>query len=138
MTACLALAAERGIRFEQIQEIGYIHSDIEVIIARGLSGELTEEAAVEMLTQSDYDLQELWGFKKDAAFHTYPRKFRFLLCWVGRTFECTDTGERLTLTKDMVYERALIPIGVCHLDLGRLDAYHRHVGDLIELENHNG
>lgn len=133
MTACLALAAERGLREEEIREINFIHSDVEVITARGLSGELSEEAAIEMLTDSDYQLQELWGFSKDANFHTYAKSFLFKRQWVGRTFKCLVTGETLTLQKGMVHERAFIPIGGCYLDLGRLDAYSRIVGDIVEV-----
>ena len=137
MAACPIFAAERGLSEEEIREIGFIHSDIEVITTRGLSGELSEEAAVEMLTDSDYQLQELWGFSKDIRFHTYAKRFRFQLQWCGRTFQCEGTGERLTLTKDMIHERAFIRIGECYLDLGRLDAYSRRVGNLSEVFTFN-
>lgn len=53
--------------------------------------------------------------------------------WVGRRFQCGETGVIVTLTEDMVRPRAFIGVGNGAIDLG--DGYYsRRVGDVIELK----
>lgn len=53
--------------------------------------------------------------------------------WVGRRFQCGETGVVVTLTEDMVRPRAFIGIGKGAIDLGD-GFYSRRVGDVIELK----
>ncbi|ATN92917.1 hypothetical protein QGX11_gp154 [Pseudomonas phage PPSC2] len=53
--------------------------------------------------------------------------------WVGRSFQCMETGVIVTLTDEMVQPRAFIGVGNGAIDLG--DGYYsRRVGDVIELK----
>ncbi|AMR57275.1 hypothetical protein vB_PsyM_KIL3b_0023 [Pseudomonas phage vB_PsyM_KIL3b] len=53
--------------------------------------------------------------------------------WVGRRFQCGETGVIVTLTEDMVRPRAFIGVGNGAIDLG--DGYcSRRVGDVKELK----
>jgi hypothetical protein len=54
--------------------------------------------------------------------------------WVGRTYECQRSGERLTLTDDLVQFRAFIGVGEGAIDLGD-GHYMRIVGNVIEVKD---
>jgi hypothetical protein len=133
MSVCRILAKERGLTLDEVLEIDKVHLDIAAITADCLLGKLTEEVACEMLTQSDYELQSLWGFPKDASYHVYARRLKFKLAWVGRTFKCVDTGTLVTLRSVDVYERSLVSVGHGAIDLGRFEAYHRVIGNVVEV-----
>lgn len=53
--------------------------------------------------------------------------------WVGRSFQCMETGVIVTLTDEMVQPRAFIAIGNGAIDLGD-GFYSRRVGNIIELK----
>lgn len=50
--------------------------------------------------------------------------------WIGRTFKCLDTGEKVKLTKKMVKPKAFISIGNGYIDLG--DGYYYRGGGNIQ------
>lgn len=53
--------------------------------------------------------------------------------WVGRKFQCTQTGVVVTLTEDIVFPRAFIGVGNGAIDLGD-GFYSRRVGSIVELK----
>lgn len=56
--------------------------------------------------------------------------------WVGRKFKCLETGEEFTIPDD-VRECDFFKVGNGFIDVGRLDAYSRRGGDIVEVKGGN-
>ena len=56
------------------------------------------------------------------------------LTWGGRIFKCKDTGEEVLIVGDMIYEGSFIPVGNGAIDLGRVNSYHRIIGNVEEIK----
>lgn len=56
----------------------------------------------------------------------------FKEAWVGRVFECINTGKRLTIPEN-VQERDFYSFGECFIDVGRWPYYSRMGGDIREI-----
>lgn len=61
------------------------------------------------------------------------RAERFKRQWAGRTFKCLETGATFTIPED-VYETAFYAVGKGYIDVGRLGAYSRYGGKLVEVK----
>lgn len=132
MTACRILGANRGLTEEALCRIDDMHIQNEELIRQFLKNNTPEHIAVEMLTAADYDLQLMWGFPMDRAFHTLPKQYLFRKAWYGRKFRCNDTGEEFEIPID-VYETAYYGVGNGGIDVGRYRAYHRIIGNVVEV-----
>ena len=56
--------------------------------------------------------------------------------WAGKTFECNETGERLTIPEDVV-ECDFFTFGKCFIDVGRWGSYSRAGGSFQEITEDN-
>ena len=134
MSCNIELAKARGVE-HNIDKINMLHNLRErqmEIANKGLSlSEVAERSLI--LHDIEFQLQELWGFPRDGRYHISVDNFKFLCNWVGRVFTCTDTNETIILGREDVYECAFISVGKGFIDLGRLNAYHRIIGNVVEV-----
>ncbi len=131
MTACRRLGALRKIPEADLLQIDSLHVAADELMRKGISGELDDEYVKVLLTNLDYELQGLWRFPADKAFHTYVNVYRFRKEWVGKSYRCLATGVERTISyEDMLktQETDEIPVGEGFVDVGRLDGYHRLIG----------
>ena len=99
MTANRELAKQRNITEQNIAYIDEMHSLLEKLI-ESYTLEIPYEEALELVHSAEFTLQELWGFPKNASYHTWYKKLNekaFCLTWQGRKFKCLDTGEVVEL-----------------------------------------
>lgn len=135
MTANRQLAAQRAISQENIEAIDALHKMLEKLIA-SYTLEIPYEEARDLVRSVEFTLQRLWGFPEDESYHSWVDVLadkHLELVWAGRTFECQTTGEHRTLTKHDTHERNFIAIGACNIDFGAAGAYHRVLGNLVEI-----
>jgi hypothetical protein len=139
MAACPALAKQRGLTELDLAKIEAIHEDCETLLREyKADGFNFLRIKLDMLRNWEYDLQELWGFPLDERYHTRGERLKNIHLqqqWVGRTFECVDSGNRETITKDRVGEGKLFGVGHGFIDFGRAGGYHRIGGKLREVGN---
>lgn len=135
MSANLELAKQRGISQENIEAINNLHELLERLISC-YTLEVDYQEARDLVRSTEFTLQRLWGFPEDESYHSWVDMLadkHLELVWSGRTFECQTTGARRTLTKHDTYERNFIAIGACNIDFGAAGAYHRVLGNLVEI-----
>ncbi len=135
MTINLELAKQRGISQENIEAINNLHELLERLISC-YTLEVDYQEARDLVRSTEFTLQRLWKFPEDEGYHSWVDMLadkHLELVWAGRTFECQTTGERRTLTKHDTYERNFIAIGACNIDFGAAGAYHRVLGNLVEI-----
>lgn len=124
MTACRRLAKQQCVDEATCLEIDQLHEDIDAFICGAIDNKADEAWVLEVLTDYDYDLQSLWNFKRDAAYHTLFKKYLFKKQWYNRTFQCNTTGEIFTIPFE-VQEIDFCSFGNAYVDVGRLNAYSR-------------
>jgi len=135
MSANLELAKQRGISQENIEAINSLHKLLEKLIS-SYTLEVDYQEARDLVRSANTTLSSLWGFTYDERFDQWTPRFerRWMeLMWLGKTYECQDTGQRKTIQKEEVYGGNFLRIGNCYLDLGRAGAYHRVLGNLKEI-----
>lgn len=131
MTANRELAEHRGLCEAQIQEIDRLHEHLDKIMNYFIEQGWTQ-AREDEIHDIEYLLQQAWGFPKDCGYHRYAHQYAFICQWYNRTFRCVETGEEITLGKD-IQERQYIPFGKCAIDLGVLNGYSRKIGNIQEI-----
>lgn len=135
MAANMQLVEERGVSDDSVEKINALHDALTNLITE-YSLECDYDDAFALVTRAEFQLQRLWGFSEDSAFHTWVKRLNykhFQLFWVGRTFQCHETGAVVTIPED-IYERQLIHIsGVSAIDLGVCNGYSRMIGKVKEV-----
>jgi hypothetical protein len=131
MSANLELAKERGLSDEDIFEINKLHEHLEALIGYSIAADWSKEVE-DAIHEFEFQLQRLWKFTEDKRFHTWAPRYAFLCQWFGRSFRCLDTGETITLGKD-IHPKQFISFGNCAIDLGVLNCYSRKIGNIQEI-----
>lgn len=132
MSANRELAELRGISEHNIQEIDRIHTLIDKFMSVWVYQPFSN-ARKEEIHDMEYLLQQCWGFPQDCGYHRYANDYEFQSKWVGRVFQCEDTGEKVTIPYG-VKECNYFKVGDGAVDVGRLDAYSRIIGNVIEVK----
>lgn len=131
-----ALADERGISQQNREYIDQLHLMLEELIET-YTLDVDFDKAYELCHDIEYLLQDLWGFSRNKHFHSWAASLKqkwMNLTWTGRTFKCKDTGEVVVIPEEWVYEGSFIKVGDGALDLGRVNSYHRILGDIEEIK----
>lgn len=131
MTANLDLAKERGLSEEEILQINELHQALEYYTDLFIKVPWNQKAE-DIIHNLEFTAQRLWKFPEDKRFHTWAPRYAFLCNWFGRTFKCLDTGETITLGKD-IHPKQFISFGKCAIDLGVLNGYSRKIGNIQEI-----
>lgn len=132
MSANMELAKARNISESNIDHINAIHDALEKMI-ECYSLECDYDSVIEMFHFAEFTLQELWGFTRDARYHTWVNRLtqqHLNLMYGGRTFWCNDSKVKRTLTGPF-HQGQLIGVGEGFIDINV--AYHRKVGNITEL-----
>lgn len=131
----MELAKQRGISQENIEAINSLHELLEKLIS-SYTLEVAYTEARDLVRSANMTLSSLWGFTYDERFDQWTPRFsqRWMeLTWLGRVFECQETGDVQKIELDDVYECNLWPCGNGGIDLGRAGGYHRILGNLKEI-----
>lgn len=131
MAANLELAKERGLSEEDISKINELHEALEYYTDLFIKVPWNQKAE-DIIHNLEFAAQRLWKFPGDKRFHTWAPRYAFLCNWFGRSFKCLDTGETITLGKD-IYPKQFISFGKCAIDLGVLNGYSRKIGNIQEI-----
>ncbi len=132
MTANRELAELRGVSEYNIQEIDRIHTLIDKFMNVWVYEPFSESRKDE-IHDMEYLLQRCWGFPEDCGYHRYANEYEFKCGWVGRTFQCEETGEKVTIPFG-VKECNYFKVGNGAVDVGRLNAYCRIIGNVSEIK----
>lgn len=136
------LAKQRGLCEEDIANIEALHDDCDTILREYVaSGRDNLQINLDLLKKFEFRLQHLWGFPPDERYHTRGillKNIHLQQEWVGRTFECIESGVRATVSEGNVSEGALFLVGNGFIDFGRAGAYHRIGGNIREVSNVDG
>lgn len=128
------LAKERNISDVNVALIARFH----VLLCRLIDSYTLEEdyyEAKELVRSVEFLLQDLWVFSRDERYHTWINKLRdrhLSLQWEGKQYLCEDTDTVHTL-KGPFYEGQFIPVGNGAIDIGRIGAYSRCIGNIHQL-----
>lgn len=120
------LAEQRGVSEHNIKEIDRIHDLIDNFMNVWVY-EPFSESRKEEIHAMEYILQRCWGFSEDCGYHRYANDYEFKCGWVGRVFQCNETGEKVTIPYG-VKECNFFTVGNGYVDIGRLNAYARFSG----------
>lgn len=131
MTANRELAEARGLSEYQIQEIDRLHVHLDKTMDYFIDQGWTQSREDE-IHDIEYLLQQAWGFPKDCGYHRYAPQYAFVCQWYNRTLRCVETGEEITLGKD-IHPKQFISFGKCAIDLGVLNGYSRKIGNIEEI-----
>ena len=71
MTINPRLAEKRGISKETLAKIEHLHSYRNHLDKDRLEGKLSRDEYLKLWAANEYDLQELWGFPRDASMHAF-------------------------------------------------------------------
>ena len=126
------LALERGLSQYEIEAIEVIHEKLYKWLALA-SVEDFNQYVYDKIEAYEYEAQGLWGFPQSGRYHTWKCLYEFRCDWVGRVFKCLDTGETFTIPND-VQERGYFQVGNGAIDCGRLKAYSRVIGNIVEIK----
>lgn len=99
MAANPILVKSRGISDDDVVMINTLHAHLEMFIDETKAGD-DYEARLAHVRSIEFQLQDLWGFTRDSAYHTWVNKLsdRFReLKYVGRTYRCKETGLERTV-----------------------------------------
>lgn len=127
MTASRTLAQLRGVDEATFLEIDKIHESTDNYIKEAIDNNYWEDVVKVALQDTDFLLQELWGFEEDKSKHTLFKKYLFKKQWYGKKYKCVKTGEEFTIPFD-VKECDFYQVGEGFVDVGRLDSYSRFSG----------
>lgn len=136
MTANPTLVKLRGIDEESVKQINLLHEKLDNLMSRANIG-VFSQSVYDEIERIEVALQVLWKFGVDKSKHKWKNLYKFRCRWVGRKFECQDTGEVITITGD-IRERDCIHCGKGAIDLGRLDGYYRIIGNIKEHKGKDG
>lgn len=129
------LADERGVSEKDREYIDQCHLMLEELIdTYNLS--IDFDKAAELCHDIEYLLQRLWKFPEDDYYHTWINSLKqkwMLLTWQGRKFRCKDTSVTIQLVDIDIYERNLVGVGNCFIDLGVANGYSRFGGNIEEI-----
>lgn len=131
MTANPALIKMRGIDKQSEQEINDLHDKLDELMSRA-NLTVFNQVAYDEIERIEMALQILWRFGIDKSMHVHKHLYKFRCQWLGRKFQCMDTGVVVEIPED-VRERDLIVVGEGYVDTGRLDGYHRIGGNVKEI-----
>jgi len=126
------LAKLRGISEEDTQKIDEIHEQLEKLVSRATNGAFNT-SVYNAIEQKEFELQALWGFPQDANYHSWKDAYAFKAQWCGRRYRCIDTGEEFVIPFE-VRERDYFVVGNGAIDCGRLNGYHRIIGNVQEVK----
>lgn len=126
------LALQRGLSQGSIDAIEVIHEKLYKWLALA-SVEDFDQYVYDKIEAYEYEAQRLWGFPQSGRYHTRKYLYEFRCDWVGRVFKCLDTGETFTIPPN-VHETDFFPVGKGAIDVGRLKAYSRVVGNVVEIK----
>lgn len=129
MVANRRLAEQRGISEEECLEIDKLHNFSETIMNYYLDSGDPFNTAKFMLTGIDFELQRLWRFPQDEAFHTLYKRYDFKCLWAGRQFRCKKTGSVFKIPNS-VTPKDFYGVGDGFIDVG--DGYYCRFGGAIE------
>lgn len=127
----MRLARERGLGEGGIEAIKATHEVLNEMLSSGQVGSFSHDM-YDNIEACEYLLQDLWGFPKDPAFHTWKHRYNFKCQWAGRKFRCTRTGEEFIIPNS-VEERDYFSFGDSAIDVGRIGCYCRIIGDVVEI-----
>ena len=122
MSVNMALAERQGLTEEDIRGIEAIHNLLERMMEISKHG--YSEFLYRFIEDTEYILQDVWGFPQDPSKHTWKYRYKFKTAWVGTKWRCTETGEMFTVPVD-VEEKDCYYWGEAMLDVGVLDGYCR-------------
>ena len=135
MTASRALGLERNIPESTLLVIDSIHDKLEILLDT-YSLECDFDTTRALVLQANRALQALWKFDIDDRYDTWSPKLtykHFASGWVGRSFECVETGTVMTIPEG-IHERQMIYISdKSSIDLGVCNGYHRKIGNIREV-----
>lgn len=138
MAVNMVLANRLGISQENIEKINAIHEDIATLVdSYEIESPEIYTSTRQQITRFEFMLQELWGFRQNASYHTHVQRLadkHLQLEWVGRVFQCVKTRKVKTIEKADVYECGTWCVGECMIDFGRAGAYSRIVGEIEEIK----
>ena len=118
------LAKERELSDEDCQKLDEIHQEISSILENKAFFGTFDKDIYNHIEDLEYELQRLWGFEQNCAYHRHKHEYEFRCQWVGRKFRCNTTGMVFEIPKD-VKERDFLSFGEAYLDVGRLNLYSR-------------
>ena len=126
------LAEERGISQEDQDKIEELHNLLENLINSAVEeGYPDERKIINLIQEAEYMLQALRNLPCDRKYHTWFKNYLFRSEWVGRKFECKDTGVVFTIPSN-VSRGDFFKIGNGFVDVG--DGYYsRKGGNVVEI-----
>jgi len=127
-----SLALRQGLSEEEIEDIDFIHEKLNECITENCTKPFNQDIYND-IEESEFHLQKLWGFTQNPDYHTWKNEYKFKCDWVGRVFQCTETGKKFTIPT-LVEEKDFYNIGNGYLDVGVLEGYSRWSGvkEIIE------
>ena len=136
MTANLDLVKQRNVSVDSVALINELH-DLLYKLLDSYTLDVPYEEAESLVKSANKTLSDLWGFEYNPRYDQWtPRLAQkwMNLTWENRTFVCKDTGFSRTIKENDIYEGNFIIIGNCATDLGRVNSYHRMVGNIEEIK----
>lgn len=131
----MELAKQRGISQENIEDINALHSLLDKLIS-SYTLDVDYREARDLVMSAENQLQKLWDFPVNENYHSWYLKLnkRWMeLTWLGRVFQCQETGVVKQIELDDVYECNMWVCGNGAIDLGRAGSYNRVLGNLKEI-----
>lgn len=117
------LADKQGLTEETRAAIDEIHGQIDFLMGRSSLG-VFHQAVYDKIEELEFQLQDLWGFSQDEAYHTHKHRYAFKAQWCGTQWECLTTGEKFVIP-ETVEERDFYSWGEAYVDVGRYGCYSR-------------
>ena len=88
------LAEEKNLSDFTIETIEKIHKELEALLNLGIEDIKDVNKYVQDITNYDYDLQRLWNFPQDRAYHSYWFRAKACDCAVLDNQDMIGTGYR--------------------------------------------
>lgn len=132
MTANPNLVKLRGIDEESVKQINLLHEKLDNLMSRANLGAFNQSVYDE-IESIENQLQVLWKFGIDKSKHKWKHVYKFRCGWVGRKFQCMETGVVVEIPAD-VCEKDCFGVGQGFVDTGVLDGYSRF-SNVIEITN---
>lgn len=126
------LIFKMGVTKEKENEINSIRDEIIESVSKWVMEPFSQNRK-DKLHELEFRAQQCWGFPKDCGYHRYANEYEFKCGWVGRVFQCNETGEKVTIPFG-VKECNYFKVGNGAVDVGRLNAYCRIIGNVIEIK----
>ena len=136
MTANLDLVKQRNISVDNVALINELH-DLLYKLLDSYTLDIPYDEAETLVKSANKTLSDLWGFDYNPRYDQWTPRLAhkwMSLTWGERIFKCKDTGEEVLIFGDMIYEGSFIAVGNGAIDLGRVNSYHRMVGNIEEIK----